>query len=107
MEDYERLLEIVHDDAASLADKQKTDPEAFASIRRNGFGASDSATLLQLSPWVSISELLQQKCATQQSEAEKEIGTKPSVRMGVDLEPLILSKFEDWLEDSVYLFLLP
>ena len=89
-------LIVEHEDAAALADKQKYNENQFALIRRNGFGASDAATLLNVSPWTGIDELIKQKASTEVTEDELKIGRMPQVRMGVDLEPFILSKFEQW-----------
>lgn len=92
----EVTLEVVVENAAALSDKQKTDPAEFALIRRNGFGASDAATLLGVSPWKGIDELIKEKASTEITKEELAIGEKPNVRKGAELEPLILQKFEDW-----------
>jgi hypothetical protein len=65
-------------------------------IRRNGLGASDAAVILGVSPWKTQSELVAEKCSTEITQDELEIGDKPSVRKGAELEPIILKKAQDW-----------
>lgn len=96
MEFQKVSLKIEVDNAAELSNKQKTDPKEFALIRRNGFGASDAATLLDVSPWSGITELIDQKASTEVTEKELAIGEMPQVRMGAELEPFVLGKFEEW-----------
>lgn len=94
-------LKIITANAAALADDKKIDPDAFALIRRNGFGASDSSVLLGCNPWNSILDLVRQKASTTVSDDERAIGKKPSVRMGADLEHVVLNKFIEWSEQAV------
>lgn len=70
---------------------------AFATLRRVGFGASDSSILLGVNPFdkKGIPGLIEQKKATEETEEEKAIGKMVNVRKGVDLEDLILSKCSD------------
>lgn len=94
-------LRIDVENASILADPRYTDPKEFAMIRRNGFGASDSAALLGVSPYTGLHELIEQKCSTEVTEDELKIGLLPQVRMGAELEPFILSKFEEWFGAEV------
>jgi hypothetical protein len=72
-----------------------TTEEEFAMSRRNGFGASDISVLLGLQKkWTSPDDCVKMKCTQDYTDAEREIGKKPSVRMGKDLEPMILAQFE-------------
>ena len=60
-------LEIVVPDAAQLAEEDK---EAFALIRRQGLGASDSSIILGVNNWTTIDQLIEQKntpCITQRN----------------------------------------
>ncbi len=66
--------------------------EAFALIRRNGFGGSDSGVLLGVNPYTHISELIRQKSSYILTEEEKAVGDQAAVRKGNDLEPLIIDK---------------
>jgi predicted phage-related endonuclease len=86
-------LEVVVDNAADLA---ANDQDAFAMLRRQGFGASDSSVLLGVNPFPdgTIEKLMEQKRAAYVTDAEKAIGQMINVRIGNDLEPLILKKFQ-------------
>lgn len=70
---------------------QKNSQE-FALARRNGFGGSDSSILLGVNPFTTLRELILQKCRTELTEEEKEVGNLAAVRKGNDLEPLIIEK---------------
>ena len=83
-------INVVIENAAKLAEEDKV---GFALARRLGFGASDSATLLGLSKWSKLSDLIATKNSDEITEDEIAVGNKPQVRMGADLEPLILEKF--------------
>jgi len=85
-------LIILYDDAASLS---TLSPAQFAMIRRQGFGASDAASLLGVSPYTTREQLIEQKASPTISEDELKIGTLPAVKAGVDLEPHILMRFEE------------
>lgn len=92
-------LEIVCDNAYDLAQHDK---EAFILLRRESFGASDSAALLGVSPFTDIPTLIEQKCTKGVTKEELEVGEKENVRKGADLEPLILQKFEEWSGFETY-----
>ena len=66
--------------------------EEFALARREGFGGSDSSILLGVNPFTTLRELILQKCRTELTEEEKEVGNLAAVRKGNDLEPLIIEK---------------
>ena len=67
--------------------------EDFAEIRHNGFGASDSSRVLDVNPFPrgSSTELLADKISKYHDD---EIGKKPAVRMGRELEPFVIDKAE-------------
>lgn len=94
-------LEVVHEDAASLAAQQEENHEAFALIRRVGFGASDSSVLLNVNPFNNIDDLIKQKASDEITEDEIKVGLKPTVRMGSDLEDFVLQKFCKWADLEV------
>ena len=96
---FNNKLEVVVADAARLAE---TDKEAFAKIRRVGFGASDSSIILGVNKWTTIDELIAQKLSDELTPDEIAVGNKPQVRMGADLEPIILDKFCKWSELMVH-----
>lgn len=72
------------------------DNEMYAMNRKRGFGASDSSILLGVNHWTQLTDLIAQKNLDYISDEEKAVGEKPQVRMGADLEPLILSKAEEF-----------
>lgn len=82
----------VVDNAAELAEH---DPELFTMIRRGYFGASDSSVLLGVNPYQTIDKLLAQKQSPTMTDEEVELSEKPTIRMGRDMEPIILQKFID------------
>ena len=85
-------LEVLVENASELA---ANDQEAFALIRRLGFGASDSSILLGVNPFPdgNIQNLIAQKQSKFLTASEMAIGQMVNVRKGSDLEPLILKKF--------------
>lgn len=87
-------LKIVCEDASILAAE---DQVAFAMMRRQGFGASDSSILLGVNPFPdgTIEKLIAQKVSKTITVEELAIGEMVNVRKGNDLEPLILKKFTD------------
>ena len=86
-----RIVDI--EDMSRMAEEDK---EAFALNRRKGFGASDSSILLGVNHWTKLDDLIFQKNQDTLTPEEIAIGEKPQVRMGADLEPLILDKFCKW-----------
>lgn len=99
MREFEKELEIVVPNAAELAAHDK---EAFAKIRRAGLGASDSSIVLGVNKWTTDDQLIEQKCSDTLTEDEIAVGEKPQVRMGADLEPIILQKFSEWIDIDVH-----
>lgn len=93
-------LIVVHDNMAELS---RTDKAQFALLRRNGFGASDSAILLGVNPYEKGTDnLVKQKCQKTLTAEEMRISELPQVRKGTDLEPLILHKFEEWADMGLH-----
>lgn len=86
-------LDIIVPNAARLAEEDK---EAFALIRRQGLGASDSSIILGVNNWTTVEQLIEQKNSPCITQEEIEVGEKPNVRMGNDLEEVILKKFVKW-----------
>lgn len=75
-----------------IEDMSTMENEAFALIRRNGFGGSDSGILLGVNPYDNITKLIKQKASYILTEEEKAVGDQAAVRKGNDLEPLIIDK---------------
>ena len=76
--------------------------EDYALLRKNGLGASDASAVLGVSPFKSREELIQEKVRNYLTEEEKAIGDKTAVRKGVDLEPLIIQKFQHFFKQETY-----
>jgi len=72
--------------------------DEYALARRDGFGASDSSVILGVNPFTTLEELIKQKASTTISADERKIGELVSVRKGLDLEPLIIKKFEQYFK---------
>lgn len=101
---YNKLIEklnitMVDPDAT---EKSKHDKEAFCLTRRQGIGASESSVLLNVSKWKTLEQLIKEKTSTEITPEELEIGNKPSVRKGADIEPIILNKFSEWAAVEVF-----
>lgn len=71
--------------------------EEYALLRKNGLGGSDSSCILNVNPYKSRAELIQEKARTYLTEEEKAVGDKVPVRKGRDLEPLIIEKANKYL----------
>lgn len=96
---YEQILKNC---SVIVANSVDLDPDAFTQARRCGLGASDASVILGLqSAWRTPDSVVEDKLRTEVTEAEREIGKKPSVRKGRELEPLILSKAADFLQTDV------
>ena len=83
----------VCENAAELAAHDK---DAFTLLRRQGLGASDSSIILGVNNWTKVDELIAQKRSSEITDEERAVGEKPQVRMGADVEPIILEKFIEW-----------
>lgn len=75
--------------------------EEFAELRHQGFGASDSSKILGVNPFPNgdAETLLMHKLKKFHDE---EIGKKPSVRMGKELEPFVIDKLTEVWKRTVY-----
>ena len=76
--------------------------EEFTQLRRQGFGGSDSSVLVGVNPFSTISDLIQSKIRTELSEVEKAVGKLAAVRKGNDLEPLVIQKATEIIENKVF-----
>lgn len=75
--------------------------EEYAMNRKRGFGASDSSILLGVNKWTKLNDLIEQKNLDYISDEELEVGQKPQVRMGADLEPIILAKAAEFFQTDI------
>lgn len=75
--------------------------EEYAQIRMDWFGASDSSRLLDVNPFPkgTFEDLIHEKLT---NEVDESIGKKASVRMGKDIEDLIMEKCKLPFKNSVY-----
>lgn len=64
--------------------------ESWLAVRRDGIGASDAAAALQISPWVSITQLWEEKTGRRQP---KDLSGIEAVQRGVREEPVIRERF--------------
>ena len=88
--------EIVHENAIDLPQ------EEFAMLRRNSIGASDSSAIIgTLNKFKTADDIMTQKLQKEYTAEEAEISKKVTVRMGRDLEGLVLNKASDALETLV------
>lgn len=76
------------------------DRESWLKAKEALHSASEAASVMQISPWVSKVRLWEEKCGIRQRE---DISGKPGVQRGIDEEPIIRAQFiEDHPEFSIY-----
>lgn len=78
------------------------DNEKFALLRKEGLGGSDSSMVLNVNPYKSRNELIQEKARDVLTAEEKEVSDKVAVRKGRDLEPLIIDKTTKFLGTKIF-----
>ena len=84
--------------------------EEYAMLRKESFGGSDSSILCGVNLYKNMEQLLKEKNSKFITDEEKEVGNKPIVRKGKDLEPIILEKaareigIEIHKPDAMYMF---
>ena len=86
----------------AVEDIDKFDNDDYIILRRQGFGASDSSVILGVNPYKTLPELIREKASNVITEEERAIGKKAAVRKGVDLEPLIIQKFEHYFKQECF-----
>lgn len=86
----------------AVKDVQSMDHEQYALVRKDYFGASDSSILCGVNLYKTLDQLIVEKNNKFITQEEKEVGEKPIVRKGYDLEPIILDKAEAELGSKVY-----
>lgn len=85
------LLEIDIEDIDQYANAD------YALLRKNGLGASDSSKVLGVSPFDTRADLIAEKARNYLTAEEKAVGDLTAVKKGVDLEPVIIDKFQKHL----------
>ena len=86
----------------AVKDVQSMSHEDYALVRKDYFGASDSSILCGVNLYKTLDQLIIEKNNKFITKEEMEVGEKPIVRKGYDLEPIILDKAEAELESKVY-----
>ena len=90
------MLELAIEDVQSLS------KDDYALVRKDYFGASDSSVLCGVNLYKTMDALLKEKKSKYITKEEKEVGEKPIVRKGYDIEPIILQKAEEELGTTVH-----
>lgn len=78
-----------------VADVSELENEAYAILRKDSLGASDSSVVLGVNLYKNKEQLITEKKSKFLTDDEKEVSKKPAVRKGRDLEPLNLQKFSE------------
>lgn len=86
----------------AIKDIQSMSNEDYALARKNFLGASDSSILCGVNLYKNLDALISEKNHKFLTQEEKEVGEKPIVRKGYDLEPFILAKAESELHELNY-----
>lgn len=86
----------------AIGNVQSMSNEEYALVRKNGFGASDSSILCGVNLYKTMQQLITEKNAKYLTQEEKEVGEKPIVKKGYDLEPIILNKAEEQLKRTIH-----
>lgn len=93
----QRILDVGRLEIA-IDNIQAMSHDDYALARKNYFGASDSSILCGVNLYKTLDELLKEKNNKFITDEEREVGEKPIVKKGYDLEPIILDKAEQELE---------
>jgi hypothetical protein len=84
-----------------IAEIDKYPNEAYALLRKNGFGTSDSSIVLGVNPFTTRQQLVEEKCRDYLTQEELEIGTKEAVVKGRELEPIIIAKHMEIMNKKI------
>lgn len=87
------ILSYLEDNLDIVTDVTKLTNEEYGLIRKDSLGASDSSVVLGVNLYKNKDQLITEKRNKTITEEEKEIGKKPAVKKGKDLEPFVLDKF--------------
>ncbi len=80
----------------------KLPEEEYAMVRKESFGGSDSSILCGVNLYKNMTQLIKEKNSKFLTDEEKEVGNKPIVKKGRDLEPIILNKASELLNTEIY-----
>lgn len=87
------ILKHLEDNLIVVADVSKLTEEEYGLIRKGSLGASDASIVLGVNLYKTKEQLVVEKQSKFITDEEKEIGKKPAVKKGRDLEPITLGKF--------------
>jgi hypothetical protein len=101
MNDFDKIVqqccsfEVVYPNIDQVSEKE------YQQIRQDWLGASDSSKLLNLNPFPNSTreDLIQEKVT---GTFDESIGLKASVRMGKDIEEVILKKVQEFFSEDGY-----
>lgn len=85
-----------------IPDIDKFPNQAYALMRKNGFGGSDASAILGVSPFTDRNQLIADKIRPSLTAEDLAIGQKTAVIKGRELEPLIITKMTDLLKKEVF-----
>ena len=102
--DEEKIYQRINDYCTvDVEDMFKLEPADFTMKRKEGLGASDmSAILGGMNKFKTEEDVLRDKLCKRVTDEDIEIGNKPAVRKGKDLEDLILKKASEYFDRPVY-----
>ena len=86
----------------AIKDIQSMSHEDYALARKNFFGASDSSILCGVNLYKNMDQLVTEKNAKFLTKEEQEVGEKPIVKKGYDIEPIILDKAGAELNKEIF-----
>lgn len=90
---FEQIRVHLNDNLIKVVDVSTITNEEYALIRKDSLGASDSSVVLGVNIFKNKDQLVTEKKSKFLTDEEKEIGKKPAVKKGRDLEPFVLDKF--------------
>lgn len=85
-----------------IEDMQSLDEEQYALVRKESFGGSDSSVLCGVNLYKNMAQLITEKNTKYLTKEEINVGKKPIVIKGRELEPLILEKASKVLDLEIY-----
>ena len=91
----DKILKHLETKLDIVTDVTKLTDEEYGLVRKNSLGASDASIVLGVNLYKNKDQLILDKRSKFITDADKEIGKKPAVRKGRDLESLVLNKFSE------------
>ena len=91
----ENVIEYLGTNLEFVCNTLELSNEEYALKRKDSLGASDSSVLLDVNLYKNKDQLITEKQSKFLTDEEKEVGKKPAVKKGRDLEPFVLDKFRE------------